>query len=47
MKNNKQRDNEAAEHVNASRRRESDKENDEDVEVHDVLGEQGEQDVIF
>lgn len=47
VKSNKQRNNEAAQRTANTKRNHSDKENEEEVEVHDLLGEQGEQDVIF
>ncbi|KAL8944612.1 MAG: hypothetical protein Q9211_000537 [Gyalolechia sp. 1 TL-2023] len=47
VKNNKQRDNAANEAANASKRRGSDKENEEGPDASDVLGEQEDQDVIF
>jgi len=50
VKNNKQRDNEAADRENAAKRRASDKENAEDVDgggPSDLLGDQEDQDVIF
>jgi len=47
VKNNKTRDNERADQENASKRRESDKENDEDAGPADVLGEEEDHDVIF
>ncbi|KAI4170762.1 MAG: hypothetical protein LQ343_004724 [Gyalolechia ehrenbergii] len=47
VKNNKQRDNDANEAENASKRRGSDKENAEGPDASDVLGEQEDQDVIF
>ncbi|KAL8833791.1 MAG: hypothetical protein Q9170_004084 [Blastenia crenularia] len=47
VKNNKQRDNDANEHENKSKRRGSDKENAEGPDSFDVLGEQEDQDVIF
>ncbi|KAL9586983.1 MAG: hypothetical protein Q9203_003667 [Teloschistes exilis] len=47
VKNNKQRDMEASDKEQASKRRDSDKENDEGPDASDVLGEQEDQDVIF
>lgn len=48
VKNNKQRDNEIAEQEEkASKRRGSDKENDDDPGATDVFGDQEDQDVIF
>ncbi|KAL8655577.1 MAG: hypothetical protein Q9210_000787 [Variospora velana] len=47
VKNNKQRDNDATEEENKSKRRDSDKENAEGPDSSDVLGEQEDQDVIF
>ena len=47
VKNNKTRDNERADRENASKRRESDKENDEGTSPADVLGEEEDHDVIF
>ncbi|KAI4110373.1 MAG: hypothetical protein LQ345_007017 [Seirophora villosa] len=47
VKNNKQRDNDANEEENKSKRRGSDKENAEGPDSSDVLGEQEDQDVIF
>ncbi|KAL8982241.1 MAG: hypothetical protein Q9205_003186 [Flavoplaca limonia] len=47
VKNNKQRDNEAAEQENAKKQGDSDKENVDGPEAADVLGEQEDQDVIF
>ncbi|KAL9615857.1 MAG: hypothetical protein Q9204_008649, partial [Flavoplaca sp. TL-2023a] len=47
VKNNKQRDNEAAEQENAKKQGDSDKENVDEPETADVLGEQEDQDVIF
>ncbi|MCJ1229628.1 H(+)-transporting V1 sector ATPase subunit D [Toensbergia leucococca] len=47
VKNNKQKNNEAAELENAAKRRESDKENTGGPDSSDVLGEQEDRDVIF
>ena len=47
VKNNKQRDNEAADKENAAKRRGSDKENDEAPSSSDLLAEDEDQDVIF
>ncbi|KAL8705172.1 MAG: hypothetical protein Q9201_001709 [Fulgogasparrea decipioides] len=47
VKNNKQRDNDAIEQQNSSKRRDSDKENADGPDPSDVLGEQEDQDVIF
>ncbi|KAL8963219.1 MAG: hypothetical protein Q9193_000490 [Seirophora villosa] len=47
VKNNKQRDNDANEKENKSKRRGSDKENAQGPDSSDVLGEQEDQDVIF
>lgn len=47
VKNNKQRDNNAAEQLEKSKRRGRDKENDDGPGATDVLGEQEDQDVIF
>ncbi|KAL8912562.1 MAG: hypothetical protein Q9171_002426 [Xanthocarpia ochracea] len=47
VKNNKQKDNQANEQQNATKRRDSDKENADGPDSTDVLGEQEDQDVIF
>ena len=47
VKNNKQRDNEAADRANAAKRRDSDKENDEVTGSGDLLAEEEDKDVIF
>lgn len=48
VKSNKQRNNDAAEQDNqTSKRRGSDKENADDPQTTDILGEQEDQDVIF
>ena len=47
VKNNKQRDNDAAEKSHDSKRSNSDKENESHEDPVDVLGEREDQDVIF
>ena len=47
VKNNKQRDNAAAEQEELAKRRGSDKENEDDTGPPDVLGEREDNDVIF
>ena len=47
VKNNKLRDSEKKDRETKMKNRESEKENEDGLEVLDVLGEEGDQDVIF